>query len=573
MRFDWSGSLRRGLQKPPRVIAQRVVQTLVARAERYSAPRRAAAFADGTALLRTLGAPTIEALWELLTTRPYPTFTESVTPATCDQVCRGESVRILAAAETAVNRRIELLGTGPLDLGSCIDWHRDYKTGCVWPLGYAPDIDYVNLDRPSDVKIPWEISRLQWLMPAGQAYLLTRDERYASRVRETLEDWIAANPYAGSVNWACTLEPAMRLIVLSWFFHVFKRADAWRGRGFRTRFLTTLFLHGDFTNRHLEVSDINGNHCTADAVALITAGLFFGRGTRPRRWLQRGWSLLCEELPRQVNPDGVDFEASVAYHRFVTELFFFAARYREACGLDVPVWYRARVEAMAAFSVAATASDGGTPLWGDADDARVLPFGGQRLTDHRYLAGLIGAAWRVEHLLKAATGPRSEALWHLGPERATRVPRGDDPRHEPRSVLFADGGFCVLRNRRDHIFMDCGPVGLAGRGGHGHNDCLAFEAVLDGVRLISDCGAYVYTASAADRNAFRATAAHNTPCIDGQEINRFIRWDYLWSLHNDAHPSIRRWTIGGDCDVIRASHSGYQRLPSPVTRTDTPGAK
>ncbi len=35
-----------------------------------------------------------------------------------------------------------------------------------------------------------------------------------------------------------------------------------------------------------------------------------------------------------------------------------------------------------------------------------------------------------------------------------------------------------MRNNVDHVFIDCGPLGLAGRGGHGHNDCLAFEAVL-----------------------------------------------------------------------------------------------
>ena len=34
----------------------------------------------------------------------------------------------------------------------------------------------------------------------------------------------------------------------------------------------------------------------------------------------------------------------------------------------------------------------------------------------------------------------------------------------------------------DHVLIDAGPVGMAGRGGHGHNDCLAFDAMLDGVR-------------------------------------------------------------------------------------------
>jgi len=121
-----------------------------------------------------------------------------------------------------------------------------------------------------------------------------------------------------------------------------------------------------------------------------------------------------------------------------------------------------------------------------------------------------------------------------------------------------------MRNGRDHVFIDCGPVGLAGRGGHGHNDCLSFEATLDGVAVISDSGAFVYTGNAVERNRFRSTAFHNTPQIDGQEINRFIAWDQLWSLRDDATPEVRRWETGADRDVFVGTHAGYERLPEPI---------
>src|SRR5207237_10247168 len=101
----------------------------------------------------------------------------------------------------------------------------------------------------------------------------------------------------------------------------------------------------------------------------------------------------------------------------------------------------------------------------------------------------------------------------------------------PGSQAFPDGGVVVLRSERDHVFVDCGTVGLAGRGGHGHNDCLSFEAVLDGVPLVTDCGSYVYTASPEWRNRFRSTAFHNTPRIDGAEQNR-IPVDSLWMLRD-----------------------------------------
>jgi uncharacterized heparinase superfamily protein len=425
------------------------------------------------------------------------------------------------------------------------------------------DINYSDLGSPSDVKVPWEVSRLQWLIPAGQAYLLTGDERYAAACREVLDDWIAANPYTYGVNWTCTMEAAMRIFVWTWLFHVFAASPEWSSPDFRRRFLRTLFLHGEFTERYLERSDINGNHFTADAAALVYVGLFFGRGSAAVRWAHQGWEYLSAELTRQVSSDGVDFEASVPYHRLVLELFFLAARFREACGLPVDDAYRQRVIAMARFAQAYTRPDGTTPLLGDADDARVLPFGGQPIGDHRYLAGLVGAHWSVPSLTSGFSGSRAEIFWTLGPRAAA-------PRHRAgaggvASAAFPEAGYFVMRNDRDHVFIDCAPVGQGGRGGHGHNDCLSFEAMLDGVHLIGDCGAYLYTASAAERNNFRSTAYHNTPQLDGAELNRFISPLHLWTLRDDATPEVRQWESSRDRDVFVGAHAGYARLTPPAT--------
>jgi uncharacterized heparinase superfamily protein len=549
------------------VIARRVVYEAQVQAERYVAPWRARRF-DARRLLRACGERDVPSLWRRLAERPYPAHTGPVDAAEHGRLCPGEAERTREAAADALAHRVRLLGADTVELGPRIDWLRDFRSGVSWPRRYMRDIAYVNPHDASDVKVPWELSRLQWLMPAGQAYLLSGEERYAEAVRAVLDDWIDQNPCAGTVNWSCTMEAALRILSWTWFFRVFQASRAWADPAFRERFLCALYLHGDFTQRHLEHSDVNGNHCTADAAGLVFAGLFFGPGRDPGRWLARGWSLLCEELPRQVTPDGVDFEASVAYHRLVAELFLLPALYRRGCGLEVPVEYMERLVAMARFTAAYTRPDGGTPLWGDADDARALPLGSQALTDHRYLPGLVGAAFDVPELRDASAGSRSEAFWLLGPAAADTLPEAATPPRPPRSRAFPDGGFYVLRNELDHVFVDCGPVGLAGRGGHGHNDCLSFEAALDGVPLVTDCGAFVYTASFAERNRFRSTAFHNTPGVDGAEMNR-LQPDLLWSLEYDARPVVRRFETSTQADVFCGAHAGYERLPSPVTPVRT----
>jgi hypothetical protein len=191
-----------------------------------------------------------------------------------------------------------------------------------------------------------------------------------------------------------------------------------------------------------------------------------------------------------------------------------------------------------------------------------LPFGGQPINDHRYLLGCIGAAFGDEELACRFSGDRAECAWLLGVDATRKLAALPKPTEAPRSVLFREGGYAVLRNGRDHVFIDCGPVGAAGRGWHGHNDVLSFEAFLDGHLLVVDCGTYVYSADYEARNAFRSTAYHNTPKVDGEEVNRLGQ--DLFSLHDDARPEIRGFESGPSTATLSVAHSGYERLSEPV---------
>ncbi len=554
--------VRRGLGKSPRYIVDRLALVARAEAEKILGPRRARRF-EIKELLNETGAPDLAHLWHSLKSRPYPAQTERILPQDYERICPGDYSRILRKAADALAHRVDLLGSGPVELGHAIDWHKDYKTNLSWPVHYCRSIDYNNPDRPSDVKFPWEVSRMQWLIPAGQAYLLSGDEKYAVAVREVIEEWIRENPYAQGVNWACTMEVALRILTWTWLFHVFSQSHAWNDPPFQLEFLSSLYLHGHFTERHLERSDVNGNHYTADAAGLVFAGLFFAEGKRSRKWAEMGWNILTDELPKQVYEDGVDFEASVAYHRLVTELFLLPALYRRCAGKEIPDSYSRRISCMATYTAAYSRQDGSVPLWGDADDARALPFGGQEINDHRYLLGLVGCAVAPAQK-EYFSGPREEIFWALGSAAAESLSQCQQPAGQMGSIAFPQGGFYVMRSERDHVFIDCGPVGLAGRGGHGHNDLLSFEAVLDGAHLITDCGTYVYTANYKERNCFRSTASHNTPMINSEEINRFPAPDALWTLRKDAIPAVTKWETSPLRSLIEMTHSGYERLDPPV---------
>src|SRR5262249_1602281 len=160
---------------------------------------------------------------------------------------------------------------------------------------------------------------------------------------------------------------------------------------------------------------------------------------------------------------------------------------------------------------------------------------------------------------------RSELTWIFGPERVAGFPRV--PASVPPSSAYGSGGCYIMRDGATHVFIDCGPVGLAGHGGHGHNDALSFEAWLDGAPLLVDCGSYVYTASFEQRNRDRSTSFPHTPMVDQQEINRFVHPDNLWNLHDDARPICSSWHSDENEDLFVGQHRGYERLGVEVQRT------
>jgi hypothetical protein len=364
------------------------------------------------------------------------------------------------------------------------------------------------------------------------------------------------------------MDVALRAVSWIWGFHYMADAPACRDAAFRSSFLRRLFLHGEFVASHLEQGEINGNHYLCDGVGLVFLGCFFKRARRAAKWRAIGRSIVEREIFNQTTPDGVDFEQSTAYHRLVLEAFLTAYELLRRHGESVPADCWTRLERMCEFVQAYTKPDGSVPLVGDADDGRIQILAKQPINDHRYLLSAAALIFARGDFKQTAGRCWEETFWLLGPDALRRF---DDLRAggvaAPRSVAFPDGGVYVLRTADAHLVVDCAEVGMKGHGGHGHNDILSFELFLNGRNLVSDCGAYVYTASREWRNKFRSTAFHNSVQVDGEEVNRFVGPDALWQLEYDAVPVAPVLTAGLHADVFRGGHRGYQRLSSPVSHS------
>jgi hypothetical protein len=415
--------------------------------------------------------------------------------------------------EALLERRFDLLGSGPTDLGPEIDWSADFKTGRRWPLHHS-SLLRVSYDDGSDVKVPWELSRFQHLPLLAATGNL--DE-----VGAELESWIEANPVELGVNWTTTMDVAIR--AANWVAALALGAEQASREPWFERTLESLLLHGRFIRSHLEWSEARGNHYLSDVVGLLpVAALFFG-SREGRDWAQWAAGELVAEMEHQVRADGCAHEASTSYHRLVTELF--------VCGTDaadalvpgaIPDWYRERLDLMLAFVRDYTRPDGLAPQIGDADDGRFLPLGdyGADPRDHR-------------HLFDQAGRP---------PEQAAA------------SAAYPDGGYFVLRNGSLYSIVRCGDVGRYGHGGHGHNDQLSFELADAQGPLVVDPGTFVYTPDPVERNRFRSTAFHATLRVGGAEQNE-LRTDDLFSMTDRARAEALSW----DTATFEGRHHGFPR--------------
>jgi len=476
----------------------------------------------------------------------------------------------MSYADSICGGRFPLLGYGPTSLGFPPRWNWDFVSGKDWPTQSHEGILVVRHDG-SDVKVPWELSRLQFLPALGKAWRLTGEERYRRAAMELLSNWIEQQPVGLGVNWTVAMEAALRAISicltleLLWPFS--SEASYWL-----ENVTESLWHHLLFIESHIEFSHIfRSNHYLSNIVGLFCLSTFLeGRGIERRR---KDYSrLLDHEILHQTYEDGGDYEASTGYHVLVTQMFLLAYRLMPAAGIIPSTSYAARLRAMFRWMATLADEQGCLPNVGDCDDARI-----EILYDdlERVLCKSAPDSLRVPSLLGLTAATLNEPnpwsskdLMWFG--MSSDVPRNRVTKAKcPSGVqVLANSGVGIVRRNGVSAFLFAMPNGIRGMGSHTHNDKLSIIIRLFGELLLSDSGTFTYTREAISRNRFRSTAAHNTILVDANEQNRIDpRPIALFSLSNDAKVSRVLGQERDGCLSLSASHSGYRRFGVLHTRT------
>jgi heparinase II/III-like protein len=217
-----------------------------------------------------------------------------------------------------------------------IDWQLDFKSGFRWseahwykqiPLvhtGHKPGVD---------IKVPWELARMQHLPLLAYGFSAASQAApgfdsphvYASEFRHQILDFISTNPPRFGVNWACTMDVAIR--VANWLvtYDLFHAVGAHFDADFERELLRSVYQHGSHIIANLEWNnEAVGNHYLADIVGLLFAAAYLPRSAETDVWLAFSVQELVKEVGQQFTPDGANFEASTSYHRLCAEMVVYA---------------------------------------------------------------------------------------------------------------------------------------------------------------------------------------------------------------------------------------------------------
>jgi hypothetical protein len=488
-------------------------------------------------------------------------FTAILPPGTAALVPEEARKSVLQVADRLLRGEWETLGVLRTDMARP-DWFRDPVTGRrSAPDRYAFRIDHRSEAQVGNVKLVWELSRLQHLTVLATAWALTNDERYARLVADQLCSWWRENPFLSGIHWTNGIEVGLRLISLTWIRRLLDdwpgAADLFERNGLAVRqihwhqqYLASLRSRGSSAN----------NHVVAEAAGQLAASCAFPWFARSDRWRRTSARLLERELGRNTFPSGINRELASDYHCFVAELGFLAGVEADVSGhpLSPETWRR--LGAMADGAAALLDERMQPPRQGDSDQGRALLLDSPVPNSWPTLLALADTlVGRLDWWPRPAPDAGSSIIGALLPAK-----HQVDGRPARRPSRFADAGITLLRTTGEHeIWCRCdgGPHGFLSIAAHAHADALSVEVRYAGVDILADPGTYCYHGERAWRSYFRSTLAHNTVELGGRNQSA-DGGPFMWMRHAQT----REIEVIDDGDIAgwTAEHRGYASLDPPA---------
>jgi hypothetical protein len=364
-----------------------------------------------------------------------------------------------------------------------IGWPPNWETKetGTYHKGKSTKIPYFGTGVSGDIKLIWELHRLQWLPPVSSHAREANDLELSNQIFDALLDYATQHRYGRTVAWMEGIEVSIRAISVLMTMGTLGTAD---NPGMAKKLGYWMSLHGEWLHSHLSRKwRMNNNHLLLELIGLTIIGIQMPNHPESEKWRNRGISFLLSELEKQTI-DGRNWEPTTAYHRFVTESCLVLHCFVSGCD-SISNEDKGKLEGiiqqLVTTLIQISDQNGRIPLVGDDDGATVLPL--NRIYDPRdskptiELADLLGF-----QILKETSGRR----------------------------IWEGHGTGVIWDERTLIHVVSGaPGGMARQASHRHLDMLSLTVNFDGEDVLIDAGTGLYFGKEAWRNWFRGENAHS----------------------------------------------------------------
>ena len=427
-------------------------------------------------------------------------------------------------------------------------WHLEPVSGKGFSSDcYSFDIPFRHGVDVAEIRRPWELNRLQFLVPLAIDAVNRADAANRDLVFAYLQSWMEGNPPYRGINWISGIEQALRVISVATAFSItgvnhLKNEE-------RARLSQFFSAHEFWIARYPSLHSSANNHYMAELAGLITSAHFAQKGHRTEQLARKSLGRLLEQVHRQILPDGVGAEQAPGYSAFATELALFGLRAARQSVNDIPNATRERLVSYADHLSWSIDESGRIPDIGDWDNSRVIAM--TQGPEPYYVASIASA-------VSGFLGARDLAPAVCPAHVRNRLFQSSPPQAPSRVGIHSwrEGGYTVIRRDSPIPFVltfDHGPLGYLAIAGHGHADALAIWLSVRGEPMIVDAGTYLYHSDPLWRERFRSTRAHNTLNIAGRSSSR-PAGPFNWSAKANARLLESR---GSPLPFAAAEHDGF----------------
>lgn len=389
------------------------------------------------------------------------------------------------------------------------------------------------------------LNRHRYWVTLGQAYLLTKDEKYTKAFIKQITHWIKnVRPLEGTdkTTWR-TIDVGIRSENWIKAYSYFSNSK-YMDEETTTIFIESLKEHGEYLYNNYYDSRKLSNWGVLESHGLLVIGLFFNDKKLSEKYIQESLRRLEEQIDLQVMDDGMHWEQSPMYLNEVLNCFLDTINLCKKNNIKIPNIILEKTKKLAYSNLYMKKPNHKQICQSDSDDTDLRDM----LTKASYLFedGILkfGAYKEIDF----------ESIWNLGYESIKKY-EGIEVKYPTYvSYAFEDSGNYYMRSgwseNDNYMYFHCGTLGSS----HGHADLLHISIFSNGEDYLIDPGRYTYIEGSKEREYLKSCKAHNTTIVDDEE---FTKVNGSWSYTSVATPIKHPFISKDEYDYLEGSHLGY----------------